>query len=49
MPRNYFSGDKQKLDKIEADDIIVKYCQKYSNIEEIYVYTNDRFTSNFKL
>ena len=31
-----------EIDKIEADDIIVKYCQKYSNTEEIYVYTNDR-------
>lgn len=31
-----------EVNKIEADDLIAKYCEIYHNIEDIYVYTNDR-------
>jgi len=31
-----------EVDEVEADDLIAAYCQKYSNKEEIYLYSNDR-------
>ena len=31
-----------EVDNIEADDIIAAYCLKYNNIEEIFIYSNDR-------
>lgn len=31
-----------EVDDIEADDIIAEYCHKYHDIEDIYIYSNDR-------
>jgi DNA polymerase-1 len=31
-----------EIDEIEADDLIAKYCMKYHNDEDIFLYTNDR-------
>jgi DNA polymerase-1 len=31
-----------EVDDIEADDLIAAYCLKYNNIEEIFLYSNDR-------
>lgn len=31
-----------EIDEIEADDLIADYCIKYNNIDDIYIYTNDR-------
>lgn len=31
-----------EVDKIEADDLIAKYCEIYHKTEDIYVFTNDR-------
>lgn len=31
-----------EVDNIEADDIIAAYCLKYNNVEEIFIYSNDR-------
>lgn len=31
-----------EVDDIEADDLIAAYCLKYNNIEEIWLYSNDR-------
>ena len=31
-----------EVDQVEADDIIAKYCDRYHNEEEIFIYTNDR-------
>ena len=31
-----------EVDDIEADDLITAYCLKYNNVEEIWLYSNDR-------
>ena len=31
-----------EVDKIEADDLIASYCQRYHDKEDILIYTNDR-------
>lgn len=31
-----------EVDDIEADDLIAEYCIKHNNIEEIFIYSNDR-------
>lgn len=31
-----------EVNDIEADDLIAKYCLDYNNIDDIYIYTNDR-------
>jgi DNA polymerase-1 len=31
-----------EVDKIEADDLIAEYCSRYHEMEDIYIYTNDR-------
>ena len=31
-----------EIQDIEADDIIAAYCLKYNNIEELFLYSNDR-------
>lgn len=31
-----------EVDNIEADDLIAKYCIEHNNIEEIFLYSNDR-------
>jgi len=31
-----------EVDDVEADDLIAKYCDKFHNEEDIYIYTNDR-------
>jgi 5'-3' exonuclease len=31
-----------EVEEVEADDIIAKYCLDYNNLEEIYIYSNDR-------
>ncbi|GAG66140.1 unnamed protein product, partial [marine sediment metagenome] len=31
-----------EVDDMEADDIIAEYCLKHNNIEEIFLYSNDR-------
>lgn len=31
-----------EVDKIEGDDIIAQYCMDHNNIEEIFLYSNDR-------
>lgn len=31
-----------EVDDVEGDDLIASYCLKYNNIEEIFIYSNDR-------